>query len=302
MEVIAMTEQQFEAIGVPQRDGGADLHTHTTASDGVCRPLENIRLAKEAGLEAIAITDHDTTAGLTEAAVEAGLVGIHLIPGVEISTVEQGIDIHVLGYYVNLEDTSFSGRLLELRQIRDVRNEMMVARLTELGIPLTMEEVIAELPNPLQEGETVGRPHMADALVRRGVVANMKEAFDRYLGKDGLAYVNPPRITPLTAATWIREAGGAVVLAHPGLYGDDVLVERIVREIQPDGIEVWHSDHTDADVSRYIEMADVCGLLKTAGSDFHGARQGKVFHGALGSRRIDMGTVESLREIADSRK
>ncbi|UHA75794.1 PHP domain-containing protein [Paenibacillus sp. 481] len=278
--------------------GGADLHSHTTASDGTMKPIENVRLAKKAGLEALAITDHDTVAGLSEALLEAERLGITLVPGVEISTVEQGVDIHVLGYWLDVHHELLLKRLGELRATRDQRNELMTAKLTELGIPLTMAEVVAELGRPLAEGETVGRPHMADALVRRGVVKNMKEAFDKYLGAGGAAYVSPPRIRPHDAVAWIHEAGGAAVLAHPGLYGDDELVERIITETRLDGVEVWHSDHSPEDALRYAGLAERFGLLCTAGSDFHGARQGEVFHGAIGGRRVGMNTVEQLRVTA----
>ncbi|MGZ9587009.1 PHP domain-containing protein [Paenibacillus marinisediminis] len=297
-----MIEQPYSSIGYPLESSGADMHSHTTASDGMERPSRNVQLAKLAGMEAVAITDHDTVAGIAEAKREADVQGIELVPGVEVSTVLEGVDIHVLGYYIDDQDEQFLKRLASLRETRDRRNEMMCAKLTELGIPLTMEEVVSELGRPLADGETVGRPHIADALVKRGVVRNMKEAFDRYLGANGAAYVNPPRIRPQDAAQWIRDAGGAVVLAHPGLYGSDELVERIVADIKPDGIEVWHSDHGEEDVIRYERMAERCGCLKTAGSDFHGARQGEVFHGRLGSRRIGMDTVHQLKLIADRLK
>ncbi|BFH15064.1 PHP domain-containing protein [Paenibacillus melissococcoides] len=284
------------AGGSPVRTGGADLHTHTEASDGMTRPEENVRLAKEAGLEALAITDHDTVAGIGEALAAGRRLGIEIVPGVEISTVEEGIDIHVLGYFVRVEDERFLQRLSELRAVRDRRNEMLIAKLNELGIPLTMEEVLSGLRRPLSPGETVGRPHIADALVRRGAVRDMQEAFERYIGVGGAAYVNPPRIRPGEAVRWIKEAGGAAVLAHPGIYGNDELVARLLDESPWDGIEAWHSDHSAADAERYLQLAERHGLIATAGSDFHGARQGKVFHGALGGRRVGLDTVRRLRE------
>ncbi|MCG7407614.1 PHP domain-containing protein [Paenibacillus sp. ACRRX] len=297
-----MTTGGCAEVGFPIQRGGADLHSHTTASDGMELPRDNVRLAHRAGLEALAVTDHDTVAGIAEAMAEANKLGIHLVPGVEISTVEAGVDIHVLGYYVNDRDPVLLERLSGLRRTRDRRNVMMTDKLTELGIPITMEEVVAELGRPLADGETVGRPHIADALVRRGVVQDMREAFDKYLGARGAAYVNPPRIRPHEAADWIRDAGGAVVLAHPVLYGSDELVERIVYEMKPDGIEVWHSDHDEQDVQRYTALAQRFNCIMTAGSDFHGARQGKVFHGQLGSRRVSMDTVNELYQIAERRR
>lgn len=274
--------------------GFVDLHTHTTASDGMQSPAENVRLAKKAGLAAVAITDHDTVAGIEEALLEGDRIGLTVVPGVEISTVEEGKDIHVLGYYVNYKDQQFLDRLSELRATRDRRNEMMIQKLQELGLDITMDEVIAGLGRELKPDETVGRPHMADALVRRGYVANMKEAFDLYLGSEGKAYVNPPRIRPIDAVQWIREAQGTPVLAHPGIYGCDSLVERIIRETNIAGIEVFHSDHDETDETRYLQMAEKHRLIVTAGSDFHGARQGVVFHGELGGRRISTEVLASL--------
>ena len=279
-----------------KQQGYVDLHTHTTASDGMQSPAENVRLAKAAGLAAVAITDHDTVAGIEEAIREGERKGITVVPGVEISTVLEGKDIHILGYYINDQDPTFLERLAELRATRDRRNDMMIAKLQELGIGLTMEEVIANLGRKLAPDETVGRPHIADTLVLKGYAKDMAEAFDRYLGSSGAAYVNPPRITPSTAADWIREAGGTPVIAHPGLYGDDELVEQIIQDARMAGIEVYHSDHGEAEEKRYLRIADKYQLIVTAGSDFHGARQGVVFHGALGGRRTSAMVLTALQQ------
>ncbi|WP_152392305.1 PHP domain-containing protein [Paenibacillus guangzhouensis] len=278
------------------QQGYVDLHTHTTASDGMQPPAENVRLAKAAGLTAVAITDHDTVAGIEEAIREGERIGITVVPGVEISTVLEGKDIHILGYYINYQDPSLLERLAELRATRDRRNDMMIAKLQELGIEITMEEVIANLGRELAPDETVGRPHIADTLVIKGYVNNMAEAFDRYLGSSGAAYVNPPRITPTTAADWIREAGGTPVIAHPGLYGDDELVENIIQDARVAGVEVYHSDHGEAEEVRYLQLAEKYRLIITAGSDFHGARQGVVFHGELGGRCISTDVLTALMQ------
>ncbi|PYI54384.1 PHP domain-containing protein [Paenibacillus flagellatus] len=271
-----------------------DLHSHTTASDGTNAPAVNVRLAKEAGLRGLAITDHDTVAGIAEAAAEGAAIGVDVVPGVEISTVDGGQDIHVLGYYVDTEDGTFRERLEQLRRTRDRRNEMMVAKLTELGMPVTMDDVMAAARKTPGKDETIGRPHIAQALIDKGYAADMTEAFDRYLGKTGAAYVNPPRIRPEDAIQWIREAGGAPVLAHPGLYGDDALVERLIA-FGLAGIEAYHSDHSPEDEARYAAIAERHGLIATAGSDFHGSRGGVVFHAPLGSRRADADVVERLK-------
>lgn len=271
----------------------ADLHTHTTASDGMSSPAMNVKLAKEAGLAVLAITDHDTVSGVEEAMIEGTRIGIEVVPGVEISTVAGGQDIHVLGYFIDIHDPVFLGRLHELRKVRDRRNGMMIDRLRKLGMDITLQEVIEMVSDIKQEEDTIGRPHIAQVLVHKGYVQSVKEAFDRFLGSSGAAYVNPPRIEPQTAITWIHEAKGTAVLAHPGLYHNDELVLQIIDE-GLDGIEVYHSDHSPQDEARYKEIAEQHGLLMTAGSDFHGQREGEWFHGAIGSRRIDAAMVDHM--------
>ncbi|MDF2924524.1 MAG: metal-dependent phosphoesterase [Paenibacillaceae bacterium] len=273
-----------------------DLHTHTIVSDGTGTPADNVRLAREAGLYAVAITDHDTIAGLKEAEAAGQRLGVVVVPGVELSTVAEGKDIHVLGYYMDTGDDLFLSRLEELRSVRDIRNEMMVSRLRELGMAVTMEELQSRRGSG-GAAVTVGRPHIAGLLVEKGYAVSLRDAFDRYLGEGAAAYVNPPRIRPETAVEWIHEAGGAAVLAHPGLYGKDALVEKLAAG-GLDGIEAYHSDHCEDDVERYLGVAKRHGLLVTAGSDYHGERNGAVFHGALGSRRISTGVLEELKTRA----
>ncbi|OMF37532.1 phosphatase [Paenibacillus sp. FSL H8-0548] len=279
--------------------GLVDLHTHTTASDGMQSPAENVRLAKAAGLAAIAITDHDTVAGVAEAMLEGERLGIQVVPGVEVSTVANGTDIHILGYYTQNDDEKWLERLASLRGTRDERNEMMVARLRELGLSITMDEVRAAAhgaasKESLQSAAvSVGRPHIAAVLLQKQFVSSMKEAFDRYLAAGAAAYVNPPRLHPFEAVEWIREAGGVSVIAHPGLYNNDSLVEEIIR-YGVQGIEVFHSDHDLEDERRYLELAESFQLIATGGSDFHGSRQGIVFHGEVGSRTVDVNVLQLL--------
>lgn len=278
--------------------GTCDLHTHTLASDGMQSPAENVRLARDKGLAAIAITDHDTVAGVKEAMEEGVRSGVTVVPGVEISTRASGKDIHVLGYYVDCGNELFLQRLADLRNTRDERNAKMIAKLRELGVDITMEEVIAGLGRELGPDETVARPHIADVLVGKGYARDMRDAFDKYLGENAPAYVSVPRISPGEACSWIREAGGTPVLAHPGIYGDDGLVREILEQARPAGIEVFHSDHGPEDEKRYQAMADQYGLIVTAGSDFHGARQGVVFHGEIGSRTVSAKVLEQLRQAS----
>jgi predicted metal-dependent phosphoesterase TrpH len=277
----------------------ADLHTHTRASDGTCTPAENVRIAKEAGLAAVAITDHDIIAGIGEALEAAKEYDIEVIPGVEISSAANGQDIHVLGYFIPHESEAFGQKLYDLRETRHKRHQMLIAKLNELGIPITLESVYRR-----KQGETdknIGRPHIAEELMEMGVVQSIAEAFDKYLGKGGAAYVNPPRITPQQAIALIQETGGVAVLAHPGLYDDDELVKDLIAH-GLDGLEIWHPDNDEEDRARYARLAEEHGLVMTGGSDFHGWRGEEPFHAMLGSSTAPMEAVERMREIAEKRK
>ena len=187
------------------------------------------------------------------------------------------MDIHVLGYFIDYTDPVFLYKLEQLRNVRQIRNEMVIERLQGLGISITMEEVDAE-----KEGRgNTGRPHIASVLIKKGVVQSMDEAFENYLGKGGLAYCNPPRITPYEAIDLIVTAKGVPVLAHPGLYKNQELILSLINHGLK-GIEVYHPDHSQDEESLYKGLAEQYSLIQTAGSDFHGIRDGEVFHGDLG--------------------
>lgn len=277
-----------------------DLHTHTKASDGTCEPAENVRLAKKAGLAGLAITDHDTVAGIP-AALEAAIeLGVEVIPGIEVSSSARGQDIHVLGYFVPYEDAAFQARLVGLRETRHERHKLLIARLQELGIPITLEKVYSRKPGTNKD-KNIGRPHIAEEMMELGVVSSIEEAFEKYLGKGGAAYVNPPRITPQEAITLIKDAGGVAVLAHPGLYDDDELVHELI-EFGLDGIEVFHPDNDAAQRETYSKWAEEFDLIVTGGSDFHGWRGEEPFHAMLGSHTTAVEAVERMRELADKRR
>lgn len=281
--------------------GKYDLHTHTRASDGMNRPADNVRLAKEKGLAGLAITDHDTVAGIKEALLAGKEWGIEVIPGVEISTRVGNKDIHILGYFLNPDNELLLQRLISLRNTREARNAAIIENLRNLAIDITLEDVLEGLGRELRPDESLGRPHIADALVRMGVAADFRDAFDRYLAEGKPGYATLPRISPEEAIEWIREAGGVPVLAHPGLYGDDDLVLDIVVKGRPSGIEVYHSDHGPAEEERYLAIAAQYDLIPTGGSDYHGVREGNIFHGDLGNRVVSIETLERLREAATSR-
>lgn len=291
----------------------ADLHVHTTASDGTNKPYEVVRKAARKGLAALAVTDHDTMAGVEEALSAGQELGVTVIPGVEISSSMNGKDIHILGYYADLHNREWQERLEQLRMGRARRNEQIIAKLQQHGIAITLEEVHeaarraaaeqsssgdsnGESGNGKGKGRSVGRPHIAAVLVEKGVVPSMYEAFEQWLASGKPGYVSLPRVTPFEAVDWIREAGGISVIAHPGLYGDDALVEEIIR-YGAKGIEVAHSEHSPEDEVRYRALARRYGLIETAGSDYHGEREGVVFHGELGSKTVDVQLIRRLRQM-----
>jgi 3',5'-nucleoside bisphosphate phosphatase len=285
------------------KPGSYDLHTHTTASDGRLTPQESVRLALSAGLAGLAITDHDTIAGVAEA-VEAGKQsGIEVIPGVEISTSDAGGEVHVLGLWVDPSDETFVRRLKAQYEARYKRNELIIHKLQELGFQVTLSEAEA-IAAERRSGKdrAVGRPHMAELLLRKGYVATIGEAFDRLLGEDGAAYIGVQRVSPETAVRWIHEAGGAAVLAHPGLYKAGDELARRLAGAGLDALEAAHADHDEALEARYKELAAALGLIATAGSDFHGFRDGAAFHAPMGSRTVAEETVRQLYQKCEVRK
>jgi predicted metal-dependent phosphoesterase TrpH len=187
-----------------------DLHLHTTHSDGSLPPADVLALAAKAHVTALAITDHDIVTGIPEAAVAGAEFGIDVIPGVEISSFNGKSELHILGYYLNWQDPTFSGRLATLRASRHRRNPLVIERLRALGLDVTYEEV-----RQLAGTESVGRPHIAQLLMKKNYVTSVKDAFDRYLAEGRPAYVARELPTPAEAIAWIKEAGGVPVLAHP---------------------------------------------------------------------------------------
>lgn len=281
-------------------NGRADLHVHTTASDGLYKPAEVVRKAKESGLSALAITDHDTIAGVEEALEEGRRLGVMVVPGVELSTIANGRDIHILAYYTNNNDPLWRRRLESLGDTRTRRNEAMLAKLQKMGIPISLKDVLrasngkGDASAERSLSTSIGRPHIAAALISLGVVSSMEEAFRLYLGEGAAAFVQVPKVHPSEAIDWVRECGGVSVIAHPGLYGDDRLVEELIQGGAA-GIEVFHSDHGAEEVKKYAQLGERYGLIQTGGSDFHGEREGISFHGPLGSSSVDIEIAYRLR-------
>lgn len=264
-----------------------DLHSHSTASDGTLPPAEVAQLARRSGLVGWALTDHDTSAGLAEARAESERLGIEFVPGIEISCVyPRPGTMHLLGYCVDPESAVLADLSRQLIEFRDTRNPKIIGKLNELGVAMTMEEVVQE-----SGGEVVGRPHIAAILVRKGYVNSIKQAFDRYLGQGGLAYFDKERLTARQAFDLVRKSDGLVVLAHPiQLRTDnDAQLDRVVKDLVDlglDGIEVIHSDHTPELTRKYTKLADRYGLLKTGGSDFHGKNKKDIELGVANGQRV----------------
>lgn len=241
-----------------------DLHLHSTASDGAYTPEEVVEIAVGKNLTAIALTDHDTIDGTQPARIAAG-ERLEVLSGVELSAEDETADRHILGYLFRLDRTSALYRMcIENKQARVRRIEAMIARLAALGVEVPLDEVLA-----LANSGAVGRPHLARVMLRRGVVATLQQAFDRYIGDDGPAYVPHHRLDPAQAIALIHDAGGVAVLAHPGRYPD---YNAIIEELIPlglDGIEVYYPDHTPEIVGQLRRIAQARDLIMTAGSDFH---------------------------------
>lgn len=270
----------------------ADLHCHTSASDGLLTPWELVKSAAEKGLKAIGITDHDTLSGWKEADLAGKHFGIDIVRGVELNTDWGGVEVHILGYEMNSQVTLIEDKLSELREARFRRVYSIVEKLQDLGVPIQKAEV-----EKVTKGESVGRPHIAQVLVNKGVVGSIREAFDHYIGAGAPAYVPRYKITPEEAIVLVRKAGGVAVLAHPGIYSlDKGIAQWVNAGLQ--GIEVCHSEHTKEDEKKYRELAKEYGLLMTGGSDFHGEERKPGVH--LGGWGTCYEVVKKIRNIACS--
>jgi predicted metal-dependent phosphoesterase TrpH len=242
-----------------------DLHTHTTASDGHLSPADLVREAWTAGIRVLAVTDHDTTAAMADVGRAAGQFGLTHVPGIEITAIDDGRDVHVLGYFFDVASAPLAECLAGQRAARRDRVRLIGARLARAGMPIDIERLLGESPPQ----RAVGRPAIAAALVAAGHARTMHEAFDQWLVEGRPAWV--PREGPgvREVADLLHGAGGIASLAHPVLYGRDDDIRRW-REAGLDAIEVWHSEHSAAISAHYLAIARRLDLLATGGSDFHG--------------------------------
>jgi 3',5'-nucleoside bisphosphate phosphatase len=243
-----------------------DLHIHSTASDGRLTPAAVVRQAADKGLTIIALADHDTIDGIAPALEAArAYPGFTVIPGVEISTDIPHGELHVLGYFINYNDPSFGSSLERFRNSRLERARKMVAKLGDLGIHIEWRRV-----QEIAGDSSIGRPHIAQAMLEGGHITTMKQAFDYYLARDKPAYVEREKMTPRQTMDLITGARGLPVLAHPLTLDDP---EAMIREVKPyglSGLEVYYGGYTEADINGLLRLTRKYGLIPTGGSDFHG--------------------------------
>ncbi len=268
-------------------DAVIDLHSHSTASDGQYAPAEVAARAASAGVVAWALTDHDTVAGQEAAAAAARAHGIRFVPGIELSVFLDRREIHVLGHFIDPSSKIMRNFEDMLADHRRGRVRRIVERLAAVGVPVTEEAIVG-----LSGGKTIGRPHVARALLEAGHVTTVKEAFDRYLGEGRPAYVGRYRLTAEEAVKLVRSAGGVATLAHPGVSKVNPGELSALRAIGFDGVESAHPDHPEEQAARFREAADRAGLVSTAGSDFHGEVVAPDRY--LGSSRMPLVDLERL--------
>lgn len=261
-----------------------DLHVHSTFSDGTLTPTQLVELAEKCNLEAFALTDHDTTDGIEEAVNAASSFNLEVIPGIEFSTEYRGKDIHILGYYINPYNEEFQNTITEFRNSRETRNKKMCAKLNDMGIKIDYDEFIKSYPDSV-----ITRAHYAKYMLAHGMVKNMEEAFEKYIGDDCPGFVPREKITPSKAVSLILKCHGIPVLAHPILYKySDADLEKLVAELKRaglKGIETIYSTYSNSDEKLIRKLASKYRLLITGGSDFHGNNKPNL---SLGCGRGDL--------------
>jgi predicted metal-dependent phosphoesterase TrpH len=271
-----------------------DLHIHSTASDGKLSPSEIVRKAAANGMKVIAICDHDTVDGISEALTAASSVpGIRVIPGIEISTdVPQG-EIHILGYFINYNDKDFLAALSRMQNSRLNRARKMVTKLEGLGVKIDWSRV-----QEIAGESTIGRPHIAQALIEKGYIKDFREAFEKYIGHGGPAYVERDKMTPAQAVSMIVTSGGLPVFAHPVTF---IGYESMTLELLPFGLagmEVYYKNSSPEELARTRGITQKLGLIPTGGSDFHGIEAGEV---GIGDVDVPLSSAEKLINMHEKR-
>ncbi|MDD2401104.1 MAG: PHP domain-containing protein [Clostridia bacterium] len=270
-----------------------DLHLHTTASDGAYSPSDIVSLAQKKGIAVLAITDHDSIEGLDEGARECKKCNINFIPGIELSTSYKKQEIHILGYHINKHSNKLIEILVELQKSRETRIKKIVSKLENLGYPIHMEDI-----KKLHLGNNLGRLHVALALINKGIVKNIEEAFEKYLSLNKPAFVERYKLSPFEAIRVIEDSGGVPVLAHPSMSCSMETIEILVNK-GIKGIEAFHPKHTKDEQNYYFEYAKKYNLIVTGGSDFHGHEKKDYLN--LGKMNVPKITIELLRNSRNCR-
>lgn len=269
----------------------ADLHLHSTCSDGTFTPEEVVRRAAGAGLTVISLTDHDSASGVGDAAKAGAELGVEVIPGAELSATVGDLDVHILAHFIDPAHAELAHCFQTYRDARRVRAERMVNKLNRMGIRVGMEQVLAKAA-----GGAIGRPHVADVMLEEGFVFSTNEAFHKYLGYSKPAYEPKHVMPPKEAIRVIHAAGGIASLAHPKLYNRDDLIPGMVAD-GLDGIEVMHTKHDASAIGQYRRLAERHRLLKVGGSDCHGDGRGES---VIGTVVVPPEYVDALRKASEA--
>ena len=271
----------------------ADLHLHTSFSDGTFTPEELVLQAQKNGLSCIALTDHDTVQGCARAAAACAPVLIEFIPGTELTAEHDDTEVHILGYFLDTQNQTLLAKIAKFQSVRKQRIYEMVARINEIGVPLKVEAVFA-----LANCESPGRPHVARTLVKEGLARNLDEAFERFLKKGRPAWVPKAKMSARESVDLIHQAGGLAVMAHPGLNRTDDIIPALV-DAGLDGIECFHTKHSTTMAERYLGIADKFHLLVTGGSDCHGFSKARPL---IGTVRLPYEHVEKMKAALAGQK
>ena len=276
-----------------------DLHLHTLASDGRLTPTELIQMVAKNGLKTISVTDHDSTEGLVEAYEAAKeFPDLRIIPGIEMSADIPGDEVHVLGYFLDYHDEEFQAQLTEFRRGRVGRAQVMVEKLNAIGKPVEWERVLH-----FAGDGTVGRPHIALAMVEAGYFKEPKEAFEEYLGNDGLAYYDRPKLAPAAGVEMIKKVGGVPVLAHPTFMNDMEAGIANLKKVGLMGMEVYYAQYDDDTVRHLARLAKEYDLIPCGGSDYHGmGNSGEPLPGTLGPPETTIALLEEAAAKAKSER
>jgi len=272
-----------------------DLHIHSTASDGRLSPEEVVLKSAEAGLTIIALADHDTVDGIAPALETArAFPGLKMIPGIEMSTDVPRGEVHVLGYFIDYTSQELRARLEKMRNSRQQRAQGIIVKLRNLGIPIEWQQV-----QEIAGSGSIGRPHIAQAMLDKGYVASVKEAFTKYLGRDGPAYVKWEKMTPARTVELILRTNGLPVLAHPLTVNDFEAMVIELKAIGLVGIEAYYNGYTADEVSRLVSLAHRHNLIATGGSDYHGLAPGTETR--IGGNDVPIEAAERLIALAEQR-